>query len=232
MMSSSQQMPETHGMSPHCSGTTKKTDWYRDVDADLGRQRGMEGRVSCGLIQDGVFSDLWDPQGNFRELALESLSAFLYFYFSELIFGFFDFEKKKKCCRCERIVGNSQPPCLLKMSWVPATTLRKYFALSLDGVSCYYLHFTDVEMECVGWVKSRGQGPIACVRARITSSSGPKPLEQAASTSALGRQTLKSAPRAWPYGYSQRVKIEGILGRKRKMLSSNLPLRKPRHVWT
>lgn len=56
----------------------------------------MEGGVSSGLIQDGVFSDLWDPQGNFRELALESLSAFLYFYFSELIFGFFDFEKKKK----------------------------------------------------------------------------------------------------------------------------------------
>lgn len=52
------QMSETRGMSPRCSGTARKTDWYRDVDAD-------SGRVSSGLIQGGVFSGLWDSRGNF-----------------------------------------------------------------------------------------------------------------------------------------------------------------------
>lgn len=52
------QMSETRGMSPRCSGTARKTGWYRDVAAD-------SGRVSSGLKQGGVFSDLWDSRGDF-----------------------------------------------------------------------------------------------------------------------------------------------------------------------
>lgn len=52
------QMSETRGMSPRCSGTARKTDWYGDVAAD-------SGRVSSGLKQGGVFPDLWDSRGNF-----------------------------------------------------------------------------------------------------------------------------------------------------------------------
>lgn len=115
------------------------------------------------------------------------------------------------------------------MCCVPEATLRKYFALSLDGVGCYYLHFTDVEMECWGgggWgVKSRGQDPIAFVRAGLHPVLIPSPRIGSFHVGPWDADFKVS-----PACIALWVFTKGG-NRKKRMPTSNLPLWKPRRVW-